>query len=63
MDEYDKLFLKYRNDALSYAIQYFVGQIVSEKEVFTQAERFFDFIIGEKPKGKKAKIIKLVKNK
>lgn len=61
MDEEYKLFLQYRNAALSYAIQYHDGLVVSEKEIFAQAERFFDFIAGEEPKKKRAKVIKLVK--
>ena len=60
-EEWDALFLQYRNDALSYAIHFYGGGPVSEDELFTQAERFFDFIMGEKPKKKKPRVIKLVK--
>ena len=64
MDEEYQAFLRHRNDCLAYALQYLDGMKVTEEEIFLQAERFFDFVLGASPKVKKSrstKIIKLVK--
>lgn len=55
------LFLQYRDNALSYAIQYSERVSHTEQEILLQAERFFNFIVGDKPKKKKARVVKLVK--
>lgn len=55
------IYLSCRNDSLIYALQFLDGRNPTEDDVYTQAERFFDFMCGDRPKKKKAKVIKLVK--
>ncbi len=63
MDEEYKKFLKYRNQALQYAV--YGSEGMTEEEVLLQAQRFFNFIMGDEPKmkRKKAQVVKLVERK